>query len=212
MRDLVLPPRGALPKTSDEDPLDYYYGLTAPLYRGRLSLAARLLSRGHRSLLDIGYGSGIFFPELARRAQRLAGVEVHDGTAVSSALARLGLDVELRSGSIYALPAGDGEFDALVSLSVLEHLQPLEPAFRELRRVLELRGVAVLGFPVRHALTDLFFRAFGYDPRALHPSSHADVLAAARASDGFALERVATFPRFLPVGASAYVVCALRAV
>jgi SAM-dependent methyltransferase len=213
MAEVALPKRGSLPKTNEEDPVDYYYGLTAPLYRGRLSVAARLLGAGYRSLLDVGYGSGIFFPELARRAERLVGVEVHgDEARVGDALRKLGVDAELRPGSILDLPAGDGETDALVCLSVLEHLRELGSALRELRRVLARGGVAVLGFPVRQPLTDAFFRVFGFDPRELHPSSHTDILRAARQDDGFDVERVAHFPRLLPLAVSGYAACRLRAV
>lgn len=213
MAELALPKRGSLPKTNEEDPVDYYYGLTAPLYRGRLSVAARLLGMGYRSLLDVGYGSGIFFPELARRAERLVGVEVHgqeDG--VREALRRLGVEVELRPGSILELPADNGEFDAVVCLSVLEHLRELGSALREVRRVLAHGGVAILGFPVRQPLTDAFFRVFGFDPRELHPSSHTDILRAAGRDGGFDVERVAHFPRLLPLGLSGYAACRLRAV
>ena len=213
MSSLLLPPRGALPKTNDEDPVDYYYGLTAPLYRGRLTVAARLLGAQHGSLLDVGYGSGIFFPELARRAERLVGVEVHgEEERVENALRALGVDVELRAGSILELPAADEEFDAVVCLSVLEHLRELGRALDELRRVLPRGGVAVLGFPVRQPLTDAFFRLFGFDPRELHPSSHTDILRAAESSRRFAVEKVAHFPRPLPLALSGYAACRLRAV
>jgi SAM-dependent methyltransferase len=212
MNALLLPPRGALPKTNDEDPVDYYYGVTAPLYRGRLTVAARLLGRGYPSLLDVGYGSGIFFPELARRADRLAGVEVHGEEArVGDALRELDLDVDLRPGSILDLPADDGEFHAVVCLSVLEHLRELGGALRELRRVLVPGGVGVLGFPVRQPLTDAFFRIFGFDPRELHPSSHTDILRAAEQDSGFDVERVAHFPRLLPLRLSGYAACRVRA-
>jgi SAM-dependent methyltransferase len=213
MAEVALPKRGSLPKTNEEDPVDYYYGLTGPLYRGRLSVAARLLGAGHRSLLDVGYGSGIFFPELARRAERLVGVEVHGQEAsVRDALRGLGVEVELRPGSILELPADAGEFDAVVSLSVLEHLRELGSALRELRRVLAHGGLAVLGFPVRQPLTDAFFRIFGFDPRELHPSSHKDILRAAESSRSFEVERVAHFPRGLPLAVGGYAACRLRAV
>ena len=213
MAELAIPRRGSLPKTNEEDPVDYYYGLTAPLYRGRLAVAARLLGAGYHALLDVGYGSGIFFPELARRAERLVGVEVHqDEARVREALHALGVDVDLRRGSILELPAADEEFDALVCLSVLEHLRELGRALRELRRVLSPGGVAVLGFPVRQPLTDAFFRLFGFNPRELHPSSHKDILRAAENSHPFDVERVAHFPRGLPLAVGGYAACRLRAI
>ena len=212
---LVLPPRGALPKTSDEDPVDYYYRpLTAALYRGRLKLAARLLGSGpFEALLDVGYGSGIFLPELARRAKRVVGLEAHTETAaVAQGLRRLGVDAELHTGDLFAMPFGDGAFDALVCLSVLEHLTRLDDALTEFRRVLRPGGVAVVCFPTRNPVTDGFFRLAGFDPRVLHPSGHLDILAAARRHPRFAVEREAHFPALLPLALSGYAGCRCRAV
>ena len=212
---LVLPPRGALPKTNVEDPVDYYYRpLTAALYRGRLKVAAELLGPGpFDALLDVGYGSGIFFPELARRARRVVGLEVHtEADAVAQGLRRLGVEAELHTGDLFAMPFEDGAFDALVCLSVLEHLTELAEALTEFRRVLRPGGVAVLCFPTRNPLTDAFFRLAGFDPRALHPSGHRAILDAARAHAGFAVEQEAHFPALLPPALSGYAGCRCRAV
>jgi len=213
--DIVILPRAAARKTGDEDPVDYYYRpLTAWLYRGRLRLAARLLGPGRvASLLEVGYGSGIFLPELARHSERLAGIDVHDEAArVRSTLRRFGVEAELHRGSLFGMSYPDGAFDGLVCLSVLEHLTELDGALDEFRRVLRPGGIAVLGFPVQNAFTDGFFRLVGYDPRALHPSSHTDILAAARRHPGFTVEREGRLPSFLPRTVSAYACCRCRAV
>lgn len=213
--DIVILPRGAALKTGADDPVDYYYRpLTSWLYRGRLRLAARLLEPDHvASVLEVGYGSGIFLPELARHAERLTGIEAHDeASRVGSMLRRFGVEAELHRGSLFEMPFPEGAFDGLVCLSVLEHLTQLDAALDEFRRVLLTGGVAVLGFPVRNLLTDGFFRLAGYDPHALHPLSHADILAAARRHPGFRIEREARLPWFLPLAVSAYAGCRCRAV
>jgi 2-polyprenyl-3-methyl-5-hydroxy-6-metoxy-1,4-benzoquinol methylase len=207
---LVLPPRELVPKPDDDDPLDYYYRpLTARIYRARLTLAMDLLEpRRYDALVEVGYGSGILLPELARRANRLAAIDQHpESGRVREMLGRLGVEADLREGTLFEMPFEDGQFDALVCLSVLEHLTQLEDALTEFRRVLRRGGVAVLGFPARNIVTDSFFRAVGYNPRAIHPSGHRDVLAAVRAHQGFALERAARFPRLLPLDLSGYVGC-----
>ena len=79
-------------------------------------------------------------------------------------------------------------------MSVLEHLTELDRALDELRRVLRPGGVAVLGYPVRNPLTDAFFRLARYNPREIHPSSHADILAAAERHPGFDVDVRAHFP------------------
>jgi 2-polyprenyl-3-methyl-5-hydroxy-6-metoxy-1,4-benzoquinol methylase len=211
---IVIPPRGSLVRPDDDDPLDFYYRPGASIvYRTRLEHARRLLEPGrpYQALLDVGYGSGIFLPELARLARRVAGVDVHDRSDdVSRALARLDVTAELRQASVYELPYDDGEFDAAVCISVFEHLVDLDSPLRELGRVLDHDGVLVLGFPVRNPATDLFFRLVGYNPRAIHPSGHRDVLAAVDRAPHFRLERSLRLPQFLPLPLAGYLSCRLR--
>jgi ubiquinone/menaquinone biosynthesis C-methylase UbiE len=162
-------------------------------------------------VLEVGYGSGIFLPELASRSRRLVGVDLHPGRdGVAEMLAKVGVDATLLHGSVLELPFADEEFNAVVCLSVLEHLRDLEGATGEIGRVLRPWGVAVLGFPVRNPITDSFFRRAGYSPRALHPSGHADILKALDRDDCLHIERVRHFPRALPLPLSAYVVCRAR--
>jgi SAM-dependent methyltransferase len=212
---ILLPPRSVVPKTAADDPVDYYYKpLTGRIYRARLRLAADLLGDGrHDALLEVGYGSGIFLPELARRADRLAAIDIHpQAERVREMLLELGVAADLREGSLFELPYGDGEFDALVCLSVLEHIVELDAALSELRRVLRPGGIAVCGFPVRNPVTDAFFRALGYKPREIHPSGHRDILAAVRRSGSFVVEQEARFPRIAPLDLAGYAGCRCRAV
>lgn len=211
---LTLPPRALIPKTAPDDPIDYYFKpLTARIYRARLALALRLLADDHfDALVEVGYGSGIFLPALAQRTERLVGVDVHGEEArVAEMLKRLDVSAELLYASLFEMPFADGTFDGLVCLSVLEHFTDLAAAMDELRRVLRPGATAVLGFPVRNPVTDTFFRAVGYDPRQIHPSSHADILAAISRSPGFALEIEARFPRRAPTLLAGYVGCRCRA-
>jgi SAM-dependent methyltransferase len=207
---IAILPRGAAPKTGADDPVEYYYRpLTSRLYRGRLRLGARLLGATRfGSLLEVGYGSGIFLPELARRTDRLAGLELHSEAArIEELLRRFGVEAELRRGSLFEMPFADGEFDALVCLSVLEHLSDLDAALDELRRVVRPGGVVVLGFPVRNPVTDALFRLAGYDPRVLHPSGHRDILASIGRHPGFRVERRSHLPRVVPLALAAYAGC-----
>lgn len=210
---LLLPPRDVVTKPDADDPIDYYYRpLTRHLYRARLRDALIALGdEPYPSLLDVGYGSGVFLPELARRTRRLVAVDVHEGRdGVAGMVVRLGLEVELLDASLYALPFEDGEFDALVCVSVLEHLEDLGGALAELRRIVSPGGLLVIGTPVRNAGTSSFFRLVGYDPTEIHPSSHRDIEGAIAALQGLELERRLHFPRLLPLGLGAYVTFGCR--
>ena len=213
-KGLRLPPRELVPKPDDDDPIDYYYRpLTGRLYRARLQQAVDLLGQpSYGSLLEVGYGSGVFLPELARHAERLVAIDIHGvSERVEDMLRSLGIHATLFQASLFELPFERDEFDGLVCISVLEHLTELERALDEFRRVLEPGGTLVLGFPVRNPLTDGFFRLAGYDPRAIHPSSHSDILNAAERHPGFAVERRTHFPSLLPISLSAYASCRCRA-
>jgi SAM-dependent methyltransferase len=204
---LRLPSRDRMIMTNDDDPIDYYYKpLTGWLYRRRLEIGLTLLGDGHRQrILEIGYGSGILLPTLAERCDELSAVDIHENTApVEEMLIAEGVQAHLVVGSVLHLDFPDMRFDAVICLSVLEHLAPAElaQALAEIRRVLRPGGEAVLGFPVRNAITGTFYKLVGFDPTELHPSGHRQILAAIQS----ALDEsyVTWFPRWLPLDLALY--------
>ena len=205
---MKLPERKNLIMTNDEDPLNfYYYPLIGLVYRKRLANSLRLLGdKKFDQLLDIGFGSGILFRELGERATQTHGIEVHDKVeAVATALAAEGLHPALHHAGIEAIPYQDQFFDAVISISTMEHLDNLDAALREVKRVLKAGGVLVLSFPVRNAITDAFYRLFGFKPRDIHPNSHADIIAAAQKH--FRLSKKKKFPPLLPDNLALYLSC-----
>jgi len=208
---LILPRRADIEKSHEDDPLEFYYRpVTGLVYRRRLAMGLSLLGAGpFGRLLEIGYGSGILFPELARRAQEVHGLDIHRNTEpVERMLAKLGIAATLRVGDIYALPYADRWFDAVVCFSVMEHLTELDKACAEVRRILMPNGVAVIGFPVRNALTTALFRSVGYNAEEIHPSTHRDIVAAL--GRAFAVERVLRLPPLVPMDLGLYVACRCR--
>jgi SAM-dependent methyltransferase len=106
-----------------------------------LPLVKRHLAGAHR-VLDVGCGEG----QVARLAAALgASVVGVDPTRNQILVAR-----ERAGGPAYAeaaaegLPFPDGTFDAVVMCLVIEHLDPFEPAIREMARVLEPGGCWLL--------------------------------------------------------------------
>jgi ubiquinone/menaquinone biosynthesis C-methylase UbiE len=207
---LYIPERSVVPKSEFDDPIDYYYRpLTGKIYRDRLELSISMLGdKKSEALLEIGYGSGLLLPELARRTKRLVGIDIHgQADQVYKMLEHEGVKAELHKGSLYEMPFKDGEFDALACFSVLEHLTELDRAMREFARVTRPGAVLALGFPIRNFITDAFFRYAGYEPRKLHPSSHRDIESAIRRQPLLDLERIQVLPKFVPTDLSLYFSC-----
>lgn len=90
-------------------------------------------------MLEIGYGSGILFPELSRRVKQVTGVEIHgrEDLVCKTLMLEKITNVILKKGSIYDLPFAPQSFDCVVSVSTLEHLNNLDKALSEISRVLK---------------------------------------------------------------------------
>lgn len=188
-----------------DDPVIYYYlPFFRRVFRRRLEVAAELLGdRRFERLVEIGYGSGIFLLELATRCRELYATDIHGQSAlVARMLEQEGVRATLLHDDIRATELPAGAFDAVVCLSVLEHYAELDQAVGTLSKIVHQEGVVVAGMPVRNLGTDTFFRVVGYDPRAIHPSSHQDVLDAL--GRVFTLKQVVWIPAR---GPSLYVVC-----
>jgi len=177
-----LPARDHIRPIDDDDPLRFYYvPVVGHLYRRRLEMASALLD-GHRGrVVEVGYGSGVFLPELAAvSGTRVIGVDRHrEGAAVRAMARREGVDAILVTGDVLRLPFAARTVDALVCLSVLEHIAALDDAAAELHRVLRPGGVAILGYPRVDKLMGALFRAIGFaDIERHHVSTPRDIEAA----------------------------------
>lgn len=182
-----------------DDPLRFHYWpIIGRFYRGRIDGCVALLGTGKR-VLDIGYGSGTSFLELSGRFEEIHGLDVHDyGPAIAAVFAREGLRVALERGSILDPPYPDGHFDAILAMSVFEHLMPCDQPvlMSHVHRLLRPGGVLVVGVPGFNPLMILGFRLLGFDIRKHHFSSPRDVLDAV--SRIFSVERIVRHPPLLP--------------
>ena len=210
---VYIPPRAVVPKPNSDDPLDYYYRpVTGTIYRNRLRYAVELLGkRMYDALLEVGTGSGILLPELSRHTRRLVAIDIHDKLDdVREFLQKENVDAEVVHGSLFEMPFGKREFDALFCASVLEHLTELDSALKEFARVVRPGGTLVLGFPVRNVVTDAFFRLAHFSPRDIHPSSHRDIEAAVRRCPDLEFVTRRALPGLLPLDLSLYDVVQCR--
>jgi SAM-dependent methyltransferase len=120
-------------------------------YRGRRRVLRAAIDRlplvvGAR-LLDAGCGSGRMLDELARYG-RVWGVDL-SSEAVAAARSR---GHEVVRAAIESMPFGDGAFDLVTCLDVIEHTCDERDALAELRRVTRPGGLLIATVPAYQAL------------------------------------------------------------
>ena len=167
----------------EKDPIKFYrLPVIGRMYQRRIELCLEQLTGG-QSVLEVGFGSGVSFLNLSQLYQEIHGLDLTaDVRQVGEMFASLGIQTELRNGSVLELPYPDQSFDAVLLISILEHLQPYEQhqAFQEIWRVLKPGGQVVYGVPVERPLMVFLFRLLGTDIRQHHFSTEADVRVAAQ--------------------------------
>ncbi len=149
-------------KTNDLDQGDWNYrSVLGWVQRLRMRCVASVLEAAPRAarLLEVGYGSGIFMPQLARYTDELHGADVHpSGAAVAPVLNSHGAPARLVRAAAGALPYRDGAFDTVVTVSTLEFVPSVEGAVAELVRVTRVGGRLVIVTPGQSPLLDLGLR------------------------------------------------------
>lgn len=165
---LRLLPREALVATGRFDHADWNYGRRLGwLQRKRFELVLALMGDARfERLLEIGYGSGVFMPELKTRCRALFGADPHPREReVGEVLAKHGVEATLASAGATELPFEDAMFDGVVTVSALEYVEDLPAACRELKRVLAPGGALFVVTPGHSRLLDLVLRVMtGEDP------------------------------------------------
>jgi ubiquinone/menaquinone biosynthesis C-methylase UbiE len=147
--------------TSEVDHPDWNYRpLLGTVQRTRFRLMLELLGdTAYGRLLEIGYGSGVFMPELARRCTELHGVDPHPyDDEVRTRLGAHGIDATLTRGTVEDLPYADDMFDCAVTISSLEYVPDIEAACAEIRRILRPGGLLAVITPGANPLWDMALR------------------------------------------------------
>jgi SAM-dependent methyltransferase len=153
----LLPP-DALHKTGAVDHADWNYKpLLGAISRTRFRLVRALLEgEKYERLLEIGYGSGVFLPELSRHCLELYGIDIHEmQDAVRDSLSKVSVNAQLFSGSVIQLPFENDFFDCVVAVSALEFVDDLDTACVEIKRALKPDGVFIVITPGHSPLVDL---------------------------------------------------------
>jgi SAM-dependent methyltransferase len=177
----------------------------------RLAVLARLLER-HASTkgecLDLGTGSGVFLPTLARRFTTVHGAD-RDVADARNIVAAYHLDnVVLHARDLLAEPFAPASFDAIVAADVLEHFPDTEPIATRLLDWLRDDGVLVTSLPSENFIYVLLRRVFGIEKPPDHYFAGAEV-EATLARVGFTPIARRSVPPGLPRG-SLFMVTAWR--
>jgi len=160
---IYLPDQNLLAQTSS---VDYYqWNYKFPLryvQRYRFKAILDLLGTGiYDRILEIGTGSGIFLPELARHCEQLYACDIHDKMDAVRELCRLtSIKANLVRCSITQTGFDDDAFDVIIGVSMLEFIDDLETAFAEIQRILKKQGVFLIICPQQNPVTDAVLRLF----------------------------------------------------
>jgi ubiquinone/menaquinone biosynthesis C-methylase UbiE len=202
---MYLPPKHHIPAL--EDPIAYYY---IPVFRSfflkRLQMCLDLLPKTQMPrLLDVGCGTGIILPELLLRCDTIWAVDNQLQERSLRGLMQLEKipesRVHLATADLLHLPFAEAHFDAVLLISILEHIEDLPAACREIVRVTKPGGAIVCGFPTKNAITDkLLGGSTGF-----HVSTHNQILQTLKNYlDQFSVNH---FPPIVPRDLSLYVAC-----
>jgi len=159
-----LLPQELLVQTSDVDHADWNYRpLLGKLQRTRFQLIKALLNdTSGANMLEVGYGSGVFFPELLKVCDNISGIDPHDKhVEVLAELEKAGIAADLRSGSVSDMPFDDNTFDVVVAVSALEYVEEINGACEEIIRVLRPGGSVALVTPGKSPILDAGLKLLG---------------------------------------------------
>jgi ArsR family transcriptional regulator len=139
------------------------------------------------TVVDLGTGTGVLLPRLARASERVIGVDASP-EMLEEARRRVdesGLhNADLRLGALEHLPLSDGEADTMVANLVLHHVADPPAVLREIRRGLAPDGRLVIAELGEHA-DGAFWRNLGARWPGFRPAELGEWLEAA----GFAAVR-----------------------
>ena len=155
---MIYPDINLLNKTGEVD--YFYWNYKFPIkyiQRYRFSRILKLLgNKRYPKLLEVGTGSGIFLPELARHCDKLYACDIHPHFEnIDYLLKHYSIsNYELKSQSIEKTDYPDNYFDAVVAVSVLEFVDDLQAALTEIKRILKKDGVFITICPMNSRFLD----------------------------------------------------------
>jgi 2-polyprenyl-3-methyl-5-hydroxy-6-metoxy-1,4-benzoquinol methylase len=145
-------------KTGEVDHANWNYRpFIGWIQRLRFKLAISFLNevQCHR-LLEVGYGSGIFMPELDRYCEELHGIDIHNkAKEVQKVLEQAGIKTKLYSASVESTIFPNNYFNYVVAVSALEFVHNINAACQEIRRILKPNGFLIVITPGHSKIYDM---------------------------------------------------------
>ncbi len=199
---LVIPNPDSLLQTSREDIKHYYYSPFWPvryMYRKRLMLGLDALEdKKYENLLELGTGGGFLLYSLTKIAKKIVASDIHPMLKkVEKNLRKDGIkNVTFTKFDINKVPFKNETFDAVVSMSVLEHIRTLSRAVSEIKRVVKKNGTVVIGIPADNLIMKVgfFLIGAGEDVKHHHCNTHKDIIEELQRQ--FTVKKIKRFPYF----------------
>jgi ubiquinone/menaquinone biosynthesis C-methylase UbiE len=112
------------------------------------------------TLLDMGCGIGDNLNSLKDLGYTLYGLDYSEKN-IAVAKKFLPEKIDLKQGSVLALPFPSDHFDCITTFEVLEHIGDQYQALREIHRVLKPGGTLIISIPYRHWFPS-YYRLIGH--------------------------------------------------
>lgn len=203
---IIIPKRGNINITGEDDPLEYYYShIFRYVYLKRMRMVLSLVGeKKFHYMLDTGAGSGIFLLSLSKKCDCLFGMDMHSRMEmVKNMLVSEEVNARLSRADLCAMPYKNNSIDCLICLSVMEFIENIDLAVREMRRIVKSDGEVIVGAPVFNMLTDWLYVIIGHrDQKIKHKSSHLNILRSLKRE--FCVDDIITFPRNFPLNCSLF--------
>jgi SAM-dependent methyltransferase len=111
---------------------------------------------GNQAALEVGPGSGVYLPTLARLFEKVVAVDIEEAyLSHLSSVTAMFPNLSVRVDDITESELPDQAFDLVLCTEVVEHIPDSQPAIREMRRILKPGGVLVLSTPQRYSPLEL---------------------------------------------------------
>ena len=107
-------------------------------------------------MLEVGTGSGIFLPELAKHCNSLYACDIHNNyDHIKSLSAHYKINnCIVNQQNIERTTYSDNSFDAIVAVSVLEFVNDIQMALNEIKRILKPDGIFITICPMNNSFLD----------------------------------------------------------